>query len=100
MVDAATVGGGDRRIAQAQRAELGTSEIGIDGVDLVGDQEAALVPLAQVLGDHLVGGGHAGARIDQEQDGIRLLDGLQRLLGHFRIDAFLIAGDASGIDDV
>ena len=100
MVDAATVGGGDRqRIAQAQRAELGASEIGIDGVDLVGDQEAALVPLAQVLGDHLVGGGHAGARIDQEQDGIRLLDGLQRLLGHFRIDAFLIAGDASGIDD-
>ena len=34
-----------------------------------------------------------------EQDGIRLLDGLQRLLGHFASILFLIAGDASGIDD-
>ncbi len=100
LVDAAAVGGGDRdRIPQGQRAELGASEVGIDGVDLVGHQEAALVPLAQVLGDHLVGGGQAGAGIDQEQHGIGLLDGLQRLLGHFRIDALFVAGDAAGIDD-
>ncbi|MNY32942.1 hypothetical protein D3C86_1671900 [compost metagenome] len=52
-----------------------------------------------MLGDHLVGGGHAGAGIDHEQHRIGFLDGLQGLLGHFRIDAFLVAGDTAGVDD-
>ncbi|MNZ63367.1 hypothetical protein D3C78_815120 [compost metagenome] len=88
-----------QRVAQAQGAELGTGDVRVDGVDLVRHQEAALVPLAQVLGDHLVGGGHAGAGIDHEQHRIGFLDGLQGLLGHFRVDAFLVAGDTAGVDD-
>ena len=50
-------------IADGQRAEFRPGDLGIDGVDLVGHQEGALVPLAQVLGDHLIGDGHAIARV-------------------------------------
>ena len=99
-LDAAPVGGGDRqRIAQAQRAELGARQVRVDGVDLVGDQETALVALAQVLGNQLVGGGQASARVDHEQHRIGFLDGQQRLLGHLGVDAFLVAGDPAGVDD-
>ncbi len=98
--DAAAVGGGDGQgVAQAQRAEFGAGDVRIDGVDLVGHQVAALVPLAQVLGDHLVGGGQARARVDHEQHRIGFLDRLHRLLGHLGVDAFLVTGDAAGIDD-
>lgn len=78
MTDAATMSGSDRqRIPQAQRAELGAGDVRVDAVDLVRHQEAALVPLAQVLPDHLVCRGHPGAGVDQEQNGIGLFDGLQ-----------------------
>ncbi|MOA09989.1 hypothetical protein D3C78_1298570 [compost metagenome] len=94
------MGGGDRPgVADGQRAELGAGDVRIDGIDLVGHQEGALVLLAQVLGDHLVGGGHPGARVDHEQHGIGFLDGLQRLLGHLGVDAFLVTGDTPGVDD-
>jgi hypothetical protein len=44
----------------------------------------AACSLAQVLGDHLVGGGHAGTGIHQEQHIVGFFDGHERLLGHFR----------------
>ncbi len=77
MADATTVGGSDRqRITQAQRTEFRAGNIRIDAVDLVGHQEATLVPLAQVFADHLVRRGQPGAGVDHEQDGIGFLDGL------------------------
>src|SRR5690606_19748730 len=99
-VDVAPVRGGDAdRRAQAQRRKLADNGVRIGPVDLVGDQEGVLVALAQVLGDHLVAGGPAGAGIDQEQHRVRFLDGLQRLPGHQRIDAVLVAGQAAGVHD-
>ncbi len=100
MGDTTAMGGGDRQgVAQAQRAEFGSGDIRIDAVDLVRHQEVALVHLAQVLGDHLIAGRHAGTRVDHEHHRIGLLHGLQRLLGHLGVDALLIAGQTSGVDD-
>lgn len=85
------MGGGDGQgVAQAQRAELGAGEIGVDGVDLVRHQVGLLVALAQVFRDRLVGGAHAGAGVDHEQHRIGLFDGLQGLFGHLRVDALLV----------
>ena len=93
------MGAGNRqRIAHAQRAELGAGQVGVDVVDLVGHQEGALVALAQVLANHLVGGAQTGTRIDHEQHGIGFFDGLQGLLGHLRVDAVFVTGNTTGVD--
>lgn len=93
------MGAGNRQwLAQAHGAELGASQVDVEVVDLVHHQKALLVTTAQVLADHLVGGGHTGARIHQEQHGIGLFDSLQRLLGHLRVDAFFVTGNTTGVD--
>ncbi|MOA15428.1 hypothetical protein D3C78_1355850 [compost metagenome] len=98
-VDATALGAGHRDgVAHAQRRELGASHIGIDVVDLVGNQDRFLVPLAQVLGDHLVGSGHAGTGIDQEQHIVGFFDGHERLLGHLLVHAHFVTGDTAGVD--
>jgi len=84
--------GNRQRLAQTHGAEFGAGQVDIEVVDLVHHQEALLVTTAQVLADHLVGGGHAGTRVHQKQHGIGLFDGLQRLLGHLRVDALLVTG--------
>ncbi|MNZ46911.1 hypothetical protein D3C78_646080 [compost metagenome] len=99
VVDATALSTGDADgVAHAQRRELGDGNLRIDVVDLVGDQERALVALAQVLGNHLVGGGQAGAGVNQEQDHIGFFDGQQRLLGHFFVHAVLVTGNTTGVD--
>ncbi len=98
-IDAAALGAGHRDgVAHAQRRELCASHIGIDVVDLVGNQDRFLVPLAQVLGDHLVGSGHAGPGIDQEQHIVGFFNGHERLLGHFLVHAHFVTGDTAGVD--
>ncbi|MCY1544585.1 hypothetical protein D9M68_804780 [compost metagenome] len=94
------MGAGNRQgLAHAHGGELGARQVGIEVVDLVDHQEAALVTPAQVLADHLIGGRQAGPRIHHEQHGIGFFDGLQRLLGHLRVDALLVTGDTAGVDD-
>lgn len=85
-------------VAHAHRRELGAGNIGVDVVDLVGDQNRRLVALAQVLGNHLVSGGHAGAGIDQEQHIVGFFDGHERLLGHFFVHAHFVTGNTAGVD--
>ncbi|MNO94180.1 hypothetical protein D3C76_857940 [compost metagenome] len=99
VVDPTALSTGDADgVAHAQRRELGDGNLRIDVVDLVGDQERALVALAQVLGNHLVGSGQAGAGVNQEQDHIGFFDGQQRLLGHFLVHALLVTGNTTGVD--
>jgi len=94
------MGSGNRhRVTQSQRAEFGTGNIRVDAVDLVGHHETTLVALAQVLANHLIGGRQPSLGVDQEQHGIGLFDGQQRLLGHLGVDTFLVAGNPPGVDD-
>src|SRR5690606_4413718 len=53
---------------------------------------------AQLAGDAFVVGSEAGATIEHEDGGIRLLEGLHALAQHQRVDAGSLAGDAAGVD--
>ena len=100
LSDTATVSTGNRQgLAHTHAGKLGAGQVGVDVVDLVDDQEAALVTATQVLTNHLIGSGQPGAGIHQKQHGIRFFDGLQRLLGHLRVNAFLVTGNTTGVDD-
>ncbi|MOA04854.1 hypothetical protein D3C78_1244270 [compost metagenome] len=93
------MGTGDRdRMAHAQRGEFGAGHFRVDVVDLVGDHVGTLVTFAQMLGDHLVGGGKTGLGIYQEQNDIGFFDGQQRLLGHLFVHTVLVTGDTAGVD--
>ena len=100
MADPAAMGGGNRQsVTKTQRTEFRAGDIGINAVDLVRHEKVALVHLAQVFGNHLIARRHASTRIDHEHDSIGLLHGLQGLLRHLGVDAFLIPCQTTGIDD-
>ena len=85
-------------VTHAHWREFGAGNVGVDVVDLVGNQNRRLVPLAQVLGDHLVCCGHARTGIDQKQHIVGFFDGHERLLGHFLVHAHFVTGDTTGVD--
>ncbi|MNE82489.1 hypothetical protein D3C80_1792150 [compost metagenome] len=62
-------------VAHAHWREFGAGNVGVDVVDLVGNQDRRLVPLAQVLGDHLVCCSHARTGINQEQHIVGFFNG-------------------------
>ena len=98
LADTAAMGTGNRQgLTQAHGAELSPRKVRVNIVDLVDYQKAALVALAQMLANHLIASGHPGTGIDQEQHHIGFFNGQQGLLGHLFIDAFLVAGDTTGI---
>ncbi|MNF94286.1 hypothetical protein D3C84_769910 [compost metagenome] len=90
--------GNTNGVAHAQRSEFSTGHFRIDVVDLVGHQQGAFVALAQVLGNHLVGGGEASLGVYQEQNDIGFFDSQQRLLGHLFVHAVFITGNTTGVD--
>ena len=67
-------------------------------VDLVGDEDDRLAAAPQQLHDGLVvvGGPHRG--IDDEEHGVRQVDGDLGLLGHAQVDAGRVDLPAAGID--
>ena len=69
-------------------------------VELVGDQDHRLARAAQEVGELLVPGSDAGARVDHEQHEVGLGDGSAGLLGDLALHRGRVAGiDATGVDD-
>ncbi|KPW96283.1 Uncharacterized protein ALO50_05214 [Pseudomonas syringae pv. cerasicola] len=97
--DATTVSTGHRNgVAQTHRAELGTCQVFVDVVDLVGNHVRTLVALAQVLTNHLISSGVARTGVHQKQHHIGFFNGQQRLLGHLFVHAMLVTGNTAGVD--
>ena len=91
---------GDReRLAEAQAVELERQALLRRVVDLVREDEHVLLRLAQDLGQLLVAGGDADARVDDEEDEVGLLDRRARLQRDLLGDRARIRDvDAAGVD--
>ena len=69
-------------------------------VELVGDQDHRLARAAQEVGELLVAGSDAGARVDHEQHEIGLGDRRARLVGDLALHRARVARiDAAGVED-
>ena len=98
--NALAVGGADRNHgAQAQFKKFGEVHAFGHAFGLVGHHDGRLAQAAQVLGNFVVLGRYAAARVHHKQHHIGLGHGLAGLLGHFLVDAVGRIGlKAAGID--
>lgn len=76
-------------LAQCQLVEFCGDHRAIHAFGLIDRQQHRAGRAAQAVGDHLILRREAAARIDHENNGIGLVDGLERLTRHFGHDAFL-----------
>ena len=81
--------GNGQRLAQRQFVKLGGDHGGVHALGLVDREQHRTRRTAQAVGDDLVLRRQACPCIDHENDGVGLVDGLQRLPRHFGHDAVL-----------
>ena len=89
----AVLGADGVRVAQAQAVELVGVGVLQDGVALVDGQEDRLVGALQDAGDGLVLLGDAGLAVDEEDDGVGLVDGEHRLVANLALERILGIAD-------
>ncbi len=93
-------GGDGARVAQTQLEELGGHHRARHAFDLVHRHIHRALGLAQTLRNDLVLRGQAGAAINDKDNGVGFIDGLQGLAGHLMHDAVVDHRlEAPGIDD-
>ncbi len=89
----AVLGADGVRIAQAQAVELVGVGVLQDGVALVDGQEDRFVGALQDARDGLVLLGDAGLAVDEEDDGVGLVDGENRLVANLALERILGIAD-------
>ena len=88
------------RVAQAQAVELPQGAFVAGVVELVDRQEDGGLGALEHAGDALVFLGHAGAAVNEEDDGVGLVAGGESLRGDGLLEAVCVAdGDAAGVDE-
>ena len=85
-------------VAETVAREFVERGLHVDAVDLVHDQQHRAIALAQPGEDGVVERGRAFAAIHDEQHQVGFLSGGARLLRGGTGEAFLLPGDAAGID--
>ncbi|EKY03734.1 hypothetical protein HMPREF9120_02596 [Neisseria sp. oral taxon 020 str. F0370] len=101
VVDAVAVCAGDNvRLAQREFVKLGRQHGTVAALAFVHRQIDGARALAQAVGDDFVLRRETGAGVDEEDDGVGFVNGLQGLLGHFVQDAAVDNGlETAGVDN-